>query len=82
MAHNIAELMIKINRRYAPRFLVKGACEVAAAKDHSLIDIVRQQFGEIAPKNKIDWQALVKLENYLGQTEHFIDRVLEQVKKY
>ena len=60
--------------------LVKGACEVASAKDLSLIDVVRQQFGEIAPKNKIDWEALAKPENYLGQTQHFIDRVLEQAK--
>jgi len=60
--------------------LVKGACEVAVAKDLSLIDVVRQQFGAIAPQNKIDWEALAKPENYLGQTEHFIDRVLEQVK--
>jgi hypothetical protein len=45
-----------------------------------LIDVVRQQFGEIAPKNKIDWEALAKPENYLGQTEHFIDSVLEQVR--
>jgi hypothetical protein len=45
-----------------------------------LIDVVKQQFGEIAPKNKIDWIALAKPENYLGQTQYFIDRVLEQVK--
>jgi 3-carboxy-cis,cis-muconate cycloisomerase len=60
--------------------LVKGACQVATAKDLSLIDVVKQQFGEIAPKNKIDWIALAKPENYLGQTQYFIDRVLEQVK--
>jgi len=35
----------------------------------------------MAPKNKIDWKALAKPENYLGQTQHFVDRVLEQVKR-
>jgi 3-carboxy-cis,cis-muconate cycloisomerase len=60
--------------------LVKQACGIAAAENRSLIDVVKQQFGEIAPKNKIDWQALAKPENYLGQTQHFIDRVLEQVR--
>ena len=45
-----------------------------------MIDVVRHKIGEIAPKNKIDWEALAKPENYLGQTGHFIDRVLEQAK--
>ncbi|MBT8364136.1 MAG: 3-carboxy-cis,cis-muconate cycloisomerase [Deltaproteobacteria bacterium] len=60
--------------------LVKGACEVAAARDLSLIDVVKQQFSAMLPENKIDWKALAKPENYLGQTQRFIDRVLEQVK--
>ena len=60
--------------------LVKGACEVAAARDLSLIDVVKQQFGAMLPENKIDWKALAKPENYLGQTQRFIDRVLEQIR--
>ena len=60
--------------------LVKQACGVAVSENRSLIDVVRQNFGELAPKNKIDWEALAKPENYLGQTQHFIDRVLEQAK--
>jgi 3-carboxy-cis,cis-muconate cycloisomerase len=60
--------------------LVKSACEVVASKDLSLIDAVKKQFGEIAPGNKIDWNALTKPENYLGQTEQFIDRVLDQAR--
>jgi 3-carboxy-cis,cis-muconate cycloisomerase len=59
---------------------VKDACAVAASKDLSLIEIVKKQYGEIAPGNKIDWDALAKPENYLGQAEQFIDRVLEQVR--
>jgi 3-carboxy-cis,cis-muconate cycloisomerase len=60
--------------------LVKKACGVAVAENRSLIDVVRQKFGEIVPKNMIDWEALAKPENYLGQAEHFINRVLELVK--
>ncbi len=60
--------------------LVKKACEGAVSEDRSLIEILKQQFSEIVPQNKIDWEALAKPENYLGQTEHFIDSVLEQVR--
>jgi 3-carboxy-cis,cis-muconate cycloisomerase len=62
--------------------LVKQACGIAVSDNRLLIDVVRQKFGEIAPKNIIDWEALAKPENYLGQTEHFIDRVLEQAKQH
>jgi 3-carboxy-cis,cis-muconate cycloisomerase len=60
--------------------LVKGACEVASARNLSLIDVVKQQFDAMLPENKIDWKALAKPENYLGQTQRFVDRVLEQAK--
>lgn len=65
-------------RAYA---LVKEACQLAAFERRSLIDVVKQQYCKVAPKNKIDWQALARPENYLGQTQRFIDRVLEQVKR-
>ena len=60
---------------------VKDACQVAVSEDLSLIEIIQKQSGEIAPGNEIDWDALAKPENYLGQSEQFIDRVLEQVKR-
>jgi len=66
--------------RPAAHTLVKQACGIAAAENRPLIDVVRQKFGEIAPQNSIDWAALAKPENYLGQAEYFIDRVLEQIK--
>ena len=62
--------------------LVKNACGIAVSENRSLIDIVRQQYSEIAPQNKIDWNELARPENYLGQTAHFIDSVLEQVKRH
>jgi 3-carboxy-cis,cis-muconate cycloisomerase len=61
--------------------LVKQACGIAAAGNRPLIDVVRQKFGEIAPQNEIDWEALAQPENYLGQADYFIDRVLGQVKR-
>jgi 3-carboxy-cis,cis-muconate cycloisomerase len=65
--------------RTAAHTLVKQACGIAAAENRSLIGVVRQKFSEIAPINKIDWEALAEPGNYLGQTEHFINRVLEKV---
>jgi len=76
----VQALATEISRTEA-QALVKQACGVAAAEGRSLIDVVRQQFGEAAPQNKIDWQALAKPENYLGQTQRFIDRVLDQAGK-
>jgi hypothetical protein len=61
--------------------LVKDACAVAVSKDMSLIEVVKKLHAEIAPKNRIDWKALAKPENYPGQSEHFIDRVIESVRK-
>jgi len=62
--------------------LVKQACGIAAAENRSLVDVVRQQCTEIVPKNKIAWDALAKPENYLGQAQQFVDRVLEQLKNF
>jgi hypothetical protein len=59
---------------------VKQACEVAADDNRSLIEVVKQQMEHIAPHQKIDWEALAKPENYLGQTQEFIDRVLKQAR--
>jgi len=62
--------------------LVTQACGVAAAEGRSLIEVVREQFDETAPQNKIDWEALAKPENYLGQSQRFIDRVLDEAKQH
>ncbi|UCD82848.1 MAG: 3-carboxy-cis,cis-muconate cycloisomerase [Desulfobacterales bacterium] len=81
----LAEAVVQALSSEIPRTeaqaLVKQACRVAAAEGRSLIEIVRKQFGEMAPSNKIDWEALAKPENYLGQTGRFIDRVLEHVRR-
>jgi 3-carboxy-cis,cis-muconate cycloisomerase len=61
--------------------LVKESCATAASETRSLIEVVKLRFCEIKPTNKIDWEALARPENYLGQTKRFIDRVLVQVKQ-
>jgi len=80
----LAEAAVQALSAEIPRIeahaLVKQACVIATSENQSLIDVVRQKFSEIAPKNKIDWEALAKPENYLGQTEYFIDCVLEQAR--
>jgi 3-carboxy-cis,cis-muconate cycloisomerase len=76
----VQALSAEISRTEA-QALVKQACAAAAAESRSLIEVVRQQFRAMAPENRIDWEALAKPENYLGQTQRFIDRVLEQVNK-
>jgi 3-carboxy-cis,cis-muconate cycloisomerase len=67
--------------RTAAQALVKEACAAAAAEKRPLIEVVQQRFCAMAPGNRIDWEALAKPENYLGLTQRFIDRVLEQVKR-
>jgi 3-carboxy-cis,cis-muconate cycloisomerase len=59
--------------------LVKKACAVAVSENKSLIDIVKQLAGDSAPS--IDWQALAKPDNYLGETDNIIDRVLKGATK-
>ncbi len=61
--------------------LVKKGCAIAVAQERPLIEVVRQLFGQIAPGNSINWEALAKPENYLGQTQHFIDRVREYARR-
>ena len=60
--------------------LVKQACRVAVTEDRSLIEVVKQQMGQTETQHKIDWEALAQPEKYLGQSQQFIDRVLEQVR--
>jgi len=60
--------------------LVKKACAVAVSENKSLIDIVKQLAGDSA--TSIDWQALARPENYLGESDRIIDQVLELARKH
>ena len=60
---------------------LKNACAVALAQDRSLVEVVRDLFGDSIPAGAVDWQALASPKNYLGETASFIDAVLQQAKK-
>ena len=60
--------------------LVKKACVVAVAENKSLIDIVKQLAGDSAMA--INWQALARPDNYLGESDKIIDRVLALARKH
>jgi 3-carboxy-cis,cis-muconate cycloisomerase len=57
--------------------LVKRACGIAVSQRKPLIGIVRNLAANIISDDTVDWQALAAPENYLGETEKIIDRVLK-----
>ena len=57
--------------------LVKRACDMAVSQRKPLIGIVRNLAANIISDDTVDWQALAAPENYLGETEKIIDRVLK-----
>jgi 3-carboxy-cis,cis-muconate cycloisomerase len=61
--------------------LVKKACAVAVTENKSLIDVVKNLAGDSVKEGEVDWQALAKPDNYLGETEKIIDRVLKSATK-
>jgi hypothetical protein len=60
---------------------VKTAVGLAVSQKRPLIEAVRETTkGKIA-KGKLDWRALRKKENYLGESDQLIDAVLAKAKK-
>jgi 3-carboxy-cis,cis-muconate cycloisomerase len=57
--------------------LVKKACAIALSEGKPLIEVVRNLAVGMIPEGAVDWQALAAPENYLGETERIIDRVLK-----
>jgi 3-carboxy-cis,cis-muconate cycloisomerase len=62
--------------------LVKKACGVAAAENRPLIEIVRELAGDSIDKSAVDWQALARPENYLGESEKIIDKTLKSAARF
>ena len=61
--------------------LVKQACAAAVAEHTPLIEVVeRLAAGQISGA-QIDWAALARPENYLGETQKMIDQVIEGAEK-
>lgn len=61
--------------------LVKQACAVAIAEHKPLIEVVQRLADGQTAGAKIDWPALARPENYLGESERIVDRVLDEAKK-
>ena len=61
--------------------LVKKACQAVVSENRPLVEIVqRLAQGEVA-EGTVDWQALAKPENYLGETAAIIDAVIESANR-
>jgi 3-carboxy-cis,cis-muconate cycloisomerase len=61
--------------------LVKQACARAAADGMPLIALVRELAGSKIADGTVDWQALAAPENYLGETDKIIDRMLKSASR-
>src|SRR5215475_16001148 len=61
--------------------LVKKACGIAISEGRPLINVVRELSGGIVADGAVNWQSLAKPENYLGDTEKIIDRVVKSATK-
>ena len=61
--------------------LVKKASGIAVSEGKPLIDVVKNLAADIIPDGVVDWQALAAPENYLGETQRIIDRVLNSGKQ-
>lgn len=74
--------LAKLMPRLKAEELVKKACAVAVADGKPLIDVVRDlSKGEIGD-GMVDWQVLGKPENYVGESNRMLDRVLESANKF
>ena len=60
--------------------LVKRACQTAAAESRPLVQVVRQFAEAQGAGGAVDWSALIKPENYLGEADAIIDGVLQSAK--
>ena len=61
--------------------LVKKACGIAVSDGRPLIEVVKTLVGAAVAVGAIDWQALAQPENYLGETEKIIERVLKSANR-
>ncbi|HWP57882.1 MAG TPA: 3-carboxy-cis,cis-muconate cycloisomerase [Candidatus Acidoferrales bacterium] len=61
--------------------LVKKACALAAAEGKPLLDVVKTLARDCGSAGAVDWQALGKPENYLGETDRIIDSALASANR-
>src|SRR3989442_3512139 len=86
-AHNVilAEAAVFALAKAMPRpkaeELVKKACSIAVSEGKPLIEVVEKLAGGLVSDGAVDWQALAMPENYIGETEKIIARVLKSASK-
>lgn len=61
--------------------LVKRACRQVLVENKPLVEIVKRLAQAEGVDGAVDWRALSKPENYIGESNKIIDRVLEQANK-
>jgi 3-carboxy-cis,cis-muconate cycloisomerase len=59
--------------------VVKACAARALDERRFLIDLVREAVTEREPGSRVDWAALARPENHLGQAQALIDRALERI---
>ena len=72
--------LAKAMPRGAADELVKKACSIAVSERKPLVQVIRKLAEGTIPADAVDWAALAAPENYLGETEEIIDRVLRSAK--
>jgi hypothetical protein len=50
---------------------------IAVSENKPLIETVEKLAGDSFREGEVDWQALAKPDNYLGESDEIIDRVLK-----
>jgi 3-carboxy-cis,cis-muconate cycloisomerase len=66
--------------RQAAQALVTEVAGRALREGRFIIDLLREHLAPTTPEGAIDWQALARPEDYLGQADSLIDRVVDRVR--
>ena len=77
LAEAAAFALARAMPRPAAEELVKRACASAVGNNRPLIDVVKELAQGKVGVDGVEWQALAQPENYLGETQKFIDRVVK-----
>ena len=59
--------------------MVKACAAGALHERRFLIDLVHEAVSKRKPDNRVDWAALARPENHLGQAQALIERALERI---
>jgi 3-carboxy-cis,cis-muconate cycloisomerase len=81
LAEAAAFALAKAMARPKAEALVKKACGQAVAEKRPLMDVVKALARQEGVDGSVDWLSLSKPENYLGESDKIIDRVLGRARK-